>query len=95
VKLKALLMEMRSPNKICLDLILISVLLGIGSYIFTLTRPGAAKKLVSSATSLLHSSPPPPAAAAPSRRLLGAWDAADAFGDAALHADEAVLRLYR
>jgi len=95
VKLKALLMEMRSPHKICLDLILISVLLGIGSYIFTLTRPGAAKKLVSSATSLLHSSPPPPAAAAPSRRLLGAWDAADAFGDAALHADEAVLRLYR
>lgn len=41
MKIKKLLEQMRSPHKLCLDLILIAVLLGIGSYIFTLVKPGA------------------------------------------------------
>ena len=37
-EIKARLTEMRQPHKVCLDLILLAILLGIGSYIFTLTK---------------------------------------------------------
>jgi hypothetical protein len=49
-KLKALLLEMRQPHKLCLDLILVSVLLGIGSYIFTMVKPGATSNATSGVT---------------------------------------------
>jgi syntaxin of plants SYP7 len=63
-KLKKLLLEMRQPHKLCLDLILISVLLGIGSYIFTLAKPSTTAKLKSTVSDLknkLNPSPPPAA----------------------------------
>lgn len=95
-KLKALLLEMRQPHKLCLDLILLSVLLGIGSYIFTLAKPSTtanAKASVAAATAKVTSG----------RHLLGdAWAAAaggagDAWpgGAGALLNDAAVLRLLR
>ena len=93
VKLKKLLMEMRSPHKICLDLILISVLLGIGSYIFTMVKPSTTANLKKSAASLLHSSPPP-AAAATARRLMSMGSWVDDAGAPLLN-DQAVLRLLR
>ncbi len=52
-KLKKLLLEMRQPHKLCLDLILVSVLLGIGSYIFTMVKPGATSSATTSASSLV------------------------------------------
>jgi len=86
-KLKALLLEMRQPHKLCLDLILLSVLLGIGSYIFTLAKPSTTAN----------------AKVTSGRHLLGdAWAAAaggagDAWpgGAGALLNDAAVLRLLR
>jgi hypothetical protein len=95
-KLKALLMEMRQPHKLCLDLILVSVLLGIGSYIFTLAKPSTtanAKTAASNAVSKVTSG----------RHLLtSAWEAAaggaaEAWpgGAEALLNDAAVLRLLR
>ncbi len=96
-KLKALLLEMRQPHKLCLDLILVSVLLGIGSYIFTMVKPGAttnAKSAVSDAAAKLTG-----------RRLLEALLlGGDGLGDAGAAAwraagagasDADVLRLLR
>ena len=97
VKLKKLLAEMRSPHKICLDLILVSVLLGIGSYIFTMVKPGgtASKVLAAAKCNSVNtggcSSPPPPA-----RRLLlagAAWGAGG--GEAVGINDWAAIRLLR
>ena len=42
-KLKKLLLEMRQPHKLCLDLILVAILLGIGSFIFSMVKSDAAK----------------------------------------------------
>ena len=103
-KLKALLSEMRQPHKLCLDLILVSVLLGIGSYIFTLAKPSTTSNAKAAASSALAkvtggSSTTP---AASGRRLMDAWAAAtggqaDAWpgGAVALLNDAAVLRLLR
>ena len=90
-KLKALLMEMRQPHKLCLDLILVSVLLGIGSYIFTLAKPSTTANAKATAAKLTG------------RHLLtSTWEAAaGGAGDAwpggadALLNDAAVLRLLR
>lgn len=88
-KLKSLLQQMRQPHKLCLDMILLAVLLGIGSFIFTLVKPSTTASLKNSATSLASkvtgtSTTPAatPAASSPppgSRHLLGeswAWEAA-------------------
>ena len=93
-KLKALLMEMRQPHKLCLDLILVSVLLGIGSYIFTMVKPQTTSNAKSAASNALSK--------VTGRRLLlqalggaaadgGGWRGAGATG-AALN-DPSVLRL--
>ena len=104
VKLKKLLAEMRSPHKICLDLILVSVLLGIGSYIFTMVKPGgtASKVLAAAQCNSVNkggcSSPPPPVASPPARRLLAAAWGADWGGGGAAGGgfnDVQVLRLLR
>ena len=94
-KLKALLLEMRQPHKLCLDLILVSVLLGIGSYIFTLAKPSTTANAKSAASNTLSK--------VTGRHLLAsAWEAAaggaaEAWpgGAEALLNDAAVLRLLR
>ena len=40
-QLKTLLSELRSPQKMCVDLILVALLLGIGAYIFHMLKPQA------------------------------------------------------
>jgi SYP7 family syntaxin len=71
-KLKALLLEMRQPHKLCLDLILVSVLLGIGSYIFTMVKPSTTNSLKETAAKVTG------------RRLLEAlaWGGGGGGGDA-------------
>ena len=97
-KLKALLLEMRQPHKLCLDLILISVLLGIGSFIFTLAKPSTTQSLKNTASSLtakLHPSPPPPSE---SRRHALAYAGSGGIAGlppAGLFNDPAGLRLLR
>ena len=44
-RFRRVVMEMRQPHKLCLDLILVSVLLGIGSYIFTMVKPSTLSNL--------------------------------------------------
>jgi hypothetical protein len=87
-KLKSLLQQMRQPHKLCLDMILLAVLLGIGSFIFTLVKPSTTANLKNAATGLANKvtgsgSPPAstPAATPPpaARHLLGegaAWEPA-------------------
>lgn len=96
-KLKALLLEMRQPHKLCLDLILISVLLGIGSFIFTLAKPSTTQSLKNSAsalTSKLTGTPSPPPSA---RRHTLEYGMPSGIGlpPAGLFNDPAGLRLLR
>lgn len=53
-KLKTMLSEIRSPQKICVDLLLIAVMLGIGAYIAQMLKPqavsGIKEKVTNSVT---------------------------------------------
>lgn len=40
-KLKKMLLQMRSPQKLCVDLLLVAIMLGIGAYIVQMVKPQA------------------------------------------------------
>lgn len=43
-KLKTMLSDLRSPQKLCVDLILVAILLGIGAYIVQMVKPQARRE---------------------------------------------------
>lgn len=98
-KLKALLMEMRQPHKLCLDLILVSVLLGIGSYIFTMVKPSTTQNLKNSAANLQNKVTGGSSTPASGRHLLelmlSGGSSEDALAGLALLNDQATQMLLR
>ena len=98
-KLKALLMEMRQPHKLCLDLILVSVLLGIGSYIFTMVKPSTTQNLKNSAANLQNKVTGGSSTPASGRHLLelmlSGESSEDALAGLALLNDQATQMLLR